>query len=205
MKDVFQAVGVDITPLSCMLVPISHFATIARTTVNTRRGDSYDAAVCVLPIDRLGKTVQEVPFGEESFCRVPDTRTTMILESNPRTSSNVNESTIHIVLSWEQLRHLRRVLKGQSRPRKQTFANAVIATGICINETDIDVARRQYYAYIGGPLDEVELFGLYDAGFTNECTMDDIMTFLPDEITNNPKLVRRAYNQWKSVMMARTI
>jgi len=205
VKDVFVKVGVDITPLSCMLVPVSHFSTIKRTTIKTRSGDSYDAAVLILPMDRLGKAVQEVPFGEESFCSAPTTRTTVIQESNPRTLSGDGELTM--VLTWEQLRRLKATLDGKTRPRKDIFQKAIeeISAGSSLTETQIDQARRQYYAYAGGPLDEVELLGMYDAGLPagRECAMDDIVTFLPDELSGNPVHVRQACNQWKAVTSAR--
>ena len=204
VKDVFTKVGVDITPLSCILVPVSHLATVKRTTIKTRSGDSYDAAVLILPMDRLGKAVQEVPFGEESFCTTPVTRTTVIQESNPRTRDNDEE---RMVLTWEQLRRLKRTLSGKKRPRKDIFQKAIeeISAGSSLTDTQIDQARRQYYAYAGGPLDEVELLGMYDAGLPagRECAMDDIVTFLPDDLSGNPVHVRQVCNQWKAVTSSR--
>jgi len=205
VKDVFAKAGVDITPLSCILVPVSHFATVKRTTVKTRSGDSYEAAVLILPMDRLGRAVQEAPFGEESFCEAPEIRTTVIHESNPRTLRDDVER--RMVLTWEQLRRLKRTLDGNKRPRKGRFQKAIgeISAGLSLTDGQIDQARRQYYAYAGGPLDEVELLGLYDAGLPagSECAMDDIVTFLPDELSANPAHVRQACNQWKSVTSAR--
>ena len=204
VKDVFQKAGVEITPLSCLLVPVSHFATVKQTTIKTRRGDSYDAAVLILPMDRIGRAVQEVPFGEESFCAVPPTRTTLIQEANPRSTDTEHR---RMILTWEQLRRLKDVLGGIKRPRKIVFQKAIteLPTSLPFTDTQIDQARRQYYAYAGGPLDETELLGMYDAGLYpgEECTMDDIATFLPNELLESRVLMKQAYNQWKSITSAR--
>lgn len=204
VRNIFQKAGIDITPLSCVLVPVTHFATVKKTTIKTRCGDSYDAAILILPMDRLGRSVQEVPFGEESFCSIPSTRTTIVQDANPRTYVN---DTIHMILTWEQLRRLKDVLGGSTRPRKVAFQKAmdILQTSIPFTEAHIDQARRQYYAYAGGPLDEVELLGMYDAGLYTgeECTMDDIVTFLPNEVQESQILMKQAYNQWKAVTSSR--
>jgi|AntAceMinimDraft_13_1070369.scaffolds.fasta_scaffold00053_10 hypothetical protein len=199
VTDVFQKAGVDITPLSCILAPVTHFAAIKKTTITSRGGNSYDAAVLVVPLDRFGKMVQEVPFGEESFCDPPSTRNTLVREDNPRTTCDRCE------LTWEQLRCMYRNTGGKKRPRKEEFGRAFAAVVGTRDNHTVDLARRQYYAYAGGPLDDVELVGLYDAGMypVNESTIDDIVTFLPDDIANDPKLLRRAYNQWAAVMTSR--
>jgi hypothetical protein len=206
VKDVFHKVGVDITPFSCILVPVSNFSTVKRTTIKTRSGDSYDAAVFVIPVDRLGKAVQEVPFGEESFCNIPPTRTTVVQEANPRTrDTDVKQS--RMILTWEQLLNLKKTLLHKKRPRKDVFLKALrdISPGQLLTETSSDQARRQYYAYANGPLDDTELLSIYDAGLSagRDSTMDDIVKYLPDEIIKEPVYVRQAYNQWKAVTSAR--
>ena len=195
--EAFKEVGINITPESCLLFPVSHCCSIKTKNVKTKSGDEYTAAVIILPMERLGPAVQTVPFGEEAFCTPPMTRS--ILYSPPSETPDSYITTFRYVLTWEQLKYLREAMKGSTRPRKNVFLTHICEIeGFTKDEPDkIDIARRQYYAYAGGPFDDIELLGMYDSGLPqgNKCTMDDIMTFVIDM---DSRIQTKALVQWKA-------
>lgn len=197
IRSLFTDSGVTLTPTSCLLLPIVDFSVVKKTTIQLRSGKSYDAAVFVLPIERLGKAIQDAPYGEEAFCTPPPNRTIAIVKDNPRTTTTLSSQTRY-PLTWTQLRFISEILASSKRPRKDVFNKAVATSSI--HSSSYDNARRQYYSYINGPLDDTELTILLDAGVPvgKECTIDDIATFLPDDIRDDPSATRRVINQWKA-------
>lgn len=204
-ESVFRDTGVNITPVSCLVLPLSHCSAIKKTVVNTRGGSAYAAAVFVVPIERVGRCIQDVPFGEERYCEPPLEKTVLIQEENPRTTTGDTPQE-RFPLTWEQLRFISHTLDNVKRPRKVQFEKCLkdihelsLDTSMC------DIARRQYYAYRNGPLDETELLGLYDAGVPPgiQCTIPHIVPFLPDEFRDDPSSFRRCLNQWNAVTMKR--